>query len=222
VNVSDLLKLNVNEHTEKKGGLTYLSWAWAWAEALKADPQASFKIETFGHEVVSPVCYIGDTGMVFVSVTMFGKTLTCHLPVMDYKNKAIKNPDAFAVNTAIQRALTKGLALHGLGLYIYAGEDLPQDAPPNSGDEEIKPFQDTPKADAFDALQPEVQRFMRMAAKGATDAMPDVHRAVNIIEMAIDEWPAEDPNQLKIGLWHLLDSKTRAAIKKHQLAKAEA
>jgi hypothetical protein len=121
--VLSLLGKNVNEHTEKKGNLTYLSWAWAWAEAIKADPDATYKIEMFGDR-----CFmdINGTAMVFVTVTMFGKAMTCQLPVMDYKNKAIPNPDAFAVNTAIMRCMTKALSLHGLGLYIYAGEDLPE------------------------------------------------------------------------------------------------
>jgi len=121
--IEKLLKTNVNEHTEKKNGLTYLSWAWAWAEALKADSSAWYKIEMFGDK-----CYmdINGTSMVFVTVTMYGKPMTCQLPVMDYRNKAIPNPDAFAVNTAIMRCMTKALSLHGLGLYIYAGEDLPE------------------------------------------------------------------------------------------------
>ena len=121
--VLSLLGKNVNEHTEKKGNLTYLSWAWAWAEAIKADPDATYKIEMFGDK-----CFmdINGTAMVFVTVTMFGKPMTCQLPVMDYKNKAIPIPDAFAVNTAIMRCMTKALSLHGLGLYIYAGEDLPE------------------------------------------------------------------------------------------------
>lgn len=121
--VSMLLNKNVNEHTEKKMNLTYLSWAWAWAEALKADPEATYKIEMFGDK-----CYmdINGTAMVFVTVRMFGKPMTCQLPVMDHRNKAILNPDAFAVNTAIMRCMTKALSLHGLGLYIYAGEDLPE------------------------------------------------------------------------------------------------
>jgi hypothetical protein len=121
--VNDLLKLNVNEHTEKKGNLTYLSWAWAWAEALKADPNAHFQVMMFGDK-----CYtdINGTYMVWVTVTMFGKPMTCQLPVMDHRNKAIIAPDAFAVNTAIMRCMTKGLALHGLGMYIFSGEDLPE------------------------------------------------------------------------------------------------
>jgi hypothetical protein len=121
--VNDLLKLNVNEHTEKKGNLTYLSWAWAWAEALKADPNAHFQVMMFGDK-----CYtdINGTYMVWVTVTLFNKPMTCQLPVMDHRNKAIIAPDAFAVNTAIMRCMTKALSLHGLGLYIYAGEDLPE------------------------------------------------------------------------------------------------
>jgi hypothetical protein len=120
--VLSMLKTNVNEHTEKKNNLTYLSWAWAWAEALKADPEAIYKIEMFGDK-----CFmdINGTAMVFVTVTLFGKPMTCQLPVMDYRNKAIPNPDAFAVNTAIMRCMTKALGLHGLGLYIYAGQDIP-------------------------------------------------------------------------------------------------
>ncbi len=123
MDVNTLLKLNVNEHTEKKGNLTYLSWAWAWAEALKADPAATFEVLMFGDKCFTD---INGTAMVWVTATMFGKAMTCQLPVMDHRNKPITNPDAFAVNTAIMRCMTKALSLHGLGLYIYAGEDLPE------------------------------------------------------------------------------------------------
>ena len=128
MNIETLLKTNVNEHTEKKNNLTYLSWAWAWAEALKADSKASYKVELFDGK-----CYmdINGTAMVWVTVTIFDKPMTCQLPVMNYKNQAIINPDAFAVNTAIMRCMTKALSLHGLGLYIYAGEDLPEDEQKN-------------------------------------------------------------------------------------------
>ena len=123
MNAADLLKVNVNEHTEKKNNLTYLSWAWAWAECLKADPQANFKVEMFQE---SPLMPVGDTFMVWVTVTIFGKPVTCMLPVLDYRNKCIPAPTAFDVNTSIMRCLTKAIAMHGLGLYIYAGEDLPE------------------------------------------------------------------------------------------------
>ena len=120
---NDLLKLNVNDHVEKKQNLSYLSWAWAWAEALKADPSATFEVKTFDGKAYMD---INGTGMVWVTVTIFGKPMTCFLPVMNHRNQPIQSPDAFQVNTAIMRCMTKGLALHGLGLYIYAGEDLPQ------------------------------------------------------------------------------------------------
>ncbi len=121
--IAKLLAKNVNDHVEKKNGLSYLSWAWAWAEALKADANATYRVEMFDGK-----CFmdINGTAMVFVTVTMFGKPMTCQLPVMDYRNKAIPKPDAFAANTAIMRCMTKALALHGLGMYLYSGEDLPE------------------------------------------------------------------------------------------------
>ena len=116
---SELKKINVNEHTEKKGNLTYLSWAWAVDQLLQNDPSATW-------EYSKPEVFSDGTMMVFCSVTAFGKTMTAQLPVMNM-NKAIPNPDAFQVNTAMQRCLVKAIALHGIGLYIYAGEDLPDD-----------------------------------------------------------------------------------------------
>jgi hypothetical protein len=129
MSIETLLKTNVNDHIEKKNNLSYLSWAWAWAEALKADPKATYRVEMFGSLGGEQKCFmeINGTAMVWVTVTMFDKPMTCQLPVMNYKNQAIVNPDAFAVNTAIMRCMTKALSLHGLGLYIYAGEDLPED-----------------------------------------------------------------------------------------------
>jgi hypothetical protein len=117
----ELRKINVNEHTEKKGKFTYLSWAWAVDQLLQADQMATW-------EYKSPMQF-GDTLMVFCSVTAFGKTMTAQLPVLNAQNKAIANPDAFAVNTAMQRCLAKAIALHGIGLYIYAGEDIPTEEP---------------------------------------------------------------------------------------------
>lgn len=130
MNQIDLLKLNVNDHVEKKNNLSYLSWAWAWAEALKADPAAMFEVKTFKHDMYTDVPFmsVNGTAMVWVTVTVFGKAMTCFLPVMNHRNQPIQNPDAFQVNTAIMRCMVKGLALHGLGLYIFAGEDLPEDS----------------------------------------------------------------------------------------------
>lgn len=136
MNPTELLKINVNDHTEKKNGLTYLSWAWAWSEVLKVDPTANFEVQQFTHpdnpNLHVPFQDIGGSCIVWVSVTIFGKTVKVQLPVLDYRNKCIPAPNAFEVNTSIMRCLTKGIAMHGLGLYIYAGEDLPMDAQPEA------------------------------------------------------------------------------------------
>jgi hypothetical protein len=124
-----LLSINVNDKTEKKGGLTYLSWAWAWAEALKADPAATWVVHTYGPQGAEQPCmWIGETAMVHTSVTINGTRRECMLPVMDHKNNAVKLPDARKISDAIMRCMTKAISMHGLGLYIYAGEDLPQEA----------------------------------------------------------------------------------------------
>jgi len=122
--MSELLKINVNDHTEKKGNLTYLSWAWAWAEVLKIDPAARWT----AHEWDGlPLMYLKNgSAMVKVSVEIKGDVKTCVLPVMDHRNRAVIDPDSFQVNTAIMRCLAKAIAMHGLGLYIYSGEDLPE------------------------------------------------------------------------------------------------
>jgi len=115
----ELRKINVNEHTEKKGKFTYLSWAWAVDQLLQQDPQATW---TYGEPV-----YFAESLMVFCSVTAFGKTMTCQMPVINNQNKAIANPNAMDVNTAMMRCLVKTISLFGLGLYIYAGEDIPEE-----------------------------------------------------------------------------------------------
>ena len=125
-----MLRTNVNEHVEKKNGLSYLSWAWAWAEVLKVDNQAWFEVHEWWMDEggTVPCMYLKDqTAMVKVSVYVNEIKRTCVLPVMDHRNKAIENPNAFQVNTAIMRCLAKAIAMHGLGLYIYAGEDLPME-----------------------------------------------------------------------------------------------
>jgi len=138
----DLLKINVNEYTEKKNGLTYLSWAGAWGEALKADPAVNFKVEMFDG---TPLMMVGGSFMVWVTVTMFGKPVTCMLPVLDYRNKPINTPNAFDVNTSIMRCLVKAIAMHGLGLYIYAGDDAPEEERDTPEPEAVKPEAVEPK-----------------------------------------------------------------------------
>lgn len=122
--------INVNDKIEKKNGLSYLSWAWAWGEIKKHFPNAIYTIYERETEY-GPVNYFtdGNTCWVKTGVTIEGLEHIEELPVMDYKNKSIKLKDltSFDVNKTIQRSLTKACARHGLGLYIYAGEDLPEE-----------------------------------------------------------------------------------------------
>ena len=121
-----LNQINVNGHTEKKNGLTYLSWAWAWAEVKKNFPDATYKVyenrDGWDYHTDGRTCWV-KTG-----VTVDGIEHIESLPVMDFKNRSIPldQVTSFDVNKAIQRSLTKAVARHGLGLYIYAGEDLPE------------------------------------------------------------------------------------------------
>lgn len=117
-----LSSVNVNENKEDKNGLSYLSWAWAWGEVKNKYPDASY-------EVQDNVTYPDDTVEVRVSVTVMDQTYMMWLPVMDYRNKAIAGPTSRDISDARMRCLAKAIAMHGLGHYIYAGEDIPQSAP---------------------------------------------------------------------------------------------
>ena len=132
-----LNSINVNDKTEQKNGLTYLSWAWAWAEIKKVDPKATYTI----YENADGWNYHTDgrTAWVKTGVTVDGIEHIEYLPVMDYKNRSISADTltSFDVNKAIQRSLTKACARHGLGLYIYAGEDLPEADNTMTDDEKI-------------------------------------------------------------------------------------
>lgn len=121
-----LFEINVNKQIEKKNGLNYLAWAYAWSEVKKLYPNANYKV----YETAEGCIYHTDgrTCWVKTGVIIEGLEHVEYLPVIDYKNKSItlENITNFDVNKAIQRSLTKTLARHGLGLYIYAGEDLPE------------------------------------------------------------------------------------------------
>jgi len=136
----ELAKISVSDHIEKKNGLSYLSWPWAIDQLMRHDPTANWVFH-------DPIMF-GETMMVSCTVTAFNKPVTMHLPVMDHRNNAIKNPDAFAVNKNMMRCLVKAIACHGLGLYIYSGEDLPAD---EDGNRTSPPKKAAPKNDAWAA-----------------------------------------------------------------------
>ena len=120
----EVYAINVNDKTEKKGNLTYLSWAFAWAEFKKIYPEATYKINPFDGTFCSGNEEMGY--MVQTQVTADERTYEMWLPVMDMRNNTILQPKMTEINKTIMRCLTKNLAMFGLGLYIYAGEDIPE------------------------------------------------------------------------------------------------
>lgn len=184
--------VNVNDHTEQKDGLTYLSWAWAWAEVKNAYPDATYTIKRFDGK---PYLFDEELGyMVFTEMTIENQTHEMWLPVMngakksmknvpytydvkkfewdnakrrnvwngEYEQKTVEAATMFDINTAIMRCLTKNIAMFGLGLYIYAGEDLPECETP-----ETEP---QPKADNKPAPAPVVKQESKQEVKSGASA----------------------------------------------------
>jgi hypothetical protein len=141
-----LNSINVSEHVEKKGQFSYLSWPYAVAQLRQADPAATWEVKRFD---ALPYQKTELGYFVEVAVTVQGVTLSQIHPVLDARNRPIDLPNAFDINTSIQRCLVKAIALHGLGLYVYAGEDLP------AGDRspETEPQRPVPAAGMLDAQQ---------------------------------------------------------------------
>lgn len=194
-NYEKFAAINVNSHIEKKNNLSYLSWAWAVDQLLRIDPEATW-------EYGEPKLW-GETAMVFCTVTAFGKAMTAQLPVMDHRNKAIANPDAFQVNTAMQRCLAKAIALHGLGLYIYAGEDLPEE-------EKKKKGTITPTSGLWEALSIDEQKFLSEIAATVTEFLSNEH----VTEACMHINDCKLDTEEKAALWTRFDSKQRSAMKK--------
>ena len=140
--------INVSDHIEKKGGFSYLSWPYAVAQLRLADPTATWTVVRS-----NGLPYLATEAGVFVevAVTVQGTTLSQIHPVLDGRNRPLIAPNSFDINTSIQRALVKAIALHGLGLYVYAGEDLPVASveTTSANDEPTKPTElPAPRADA--------------------------------------------------------------------------
>ena len=213
-----MLHINVNEHTEKKGQLTYLSWAWAWAEVLKHDPLATWVVHTYGPQGAEQPCmWIGETAMVHTSVTVKGLRRECMLPVMDNKNNAVKLPDSRKISDAIMRCMTKAISMHGLGLYIYAGEDLPEPEPVQESES------DKTARVKKEARESELQEL----ALYLIDCQQQ-EKQIDAIRIWYDPktWAEDssDQNDEKTYVWGLLkhESKLRSAIKSNNPATAKA
>ena len=170
--------VNCNEHTERKGQLTYLSWAWAWAEVKKRFPNAFYTI--YEDVVGRPYFDDGRTCWVKTGVTIEGLEHIEYLPIMDARNNSLplERVTSFDMNKSIQRSLTKACARHGLGLYIYAGEDLPEG-------EEVKEEKDTAKKPVQKAAEPK-------ASKPAAKAKPVVNEDDDELIAKIAAWVLQD------------------------------
>lgn len=176
----ELAKIDVSEHIEKKGKFSYLSWAWAVSQLRTIDPTATWEVIRFeGMPFLKTDCGY----FVEVAVTVKGVTLSQIHPVLDNSNKPIQQPNSFQINTSIQRCLVKAIALHGLGLYIYAGEDLPTDNTPISAEEigklkikvlELAQLVNVKESDVYTKLK--IKDLSQMKAENVDDA----HKVLDI------------------------------------------
>ena len=179
-----LSRINVNEHTEEKGGLTYLSWAWAWTMMMDHYPDLVVKWHGMQDEngvTRDTTTYPGGTASVSCNVTIGDVRRDMWLPVMDYKNKAIVDPDSRAISDAKQRCLTKCFGIFGLGCYLYAGSDLPRD----TTTPELVPEKKTPKAKATKKA-PEYKAPKKSPKKAVEEAKEDPP-SLTYDEVSVDE-----------------------------------
>ena len=198
---TEIAKVNVNDHIEKKNGLSYLSWAWAVDQLMRLDEAAEWHYP-------EPKLF-GETMMIFCTVKAFGRERTAQLPVMDYRNKPIPNPNAFEVNTAMQRCLAKAIALHGLGLYIYAGEDIPEGEAEQKA--AVKSVRITPSEEAFKALTEDEQAKARKVGNSIIDLWNEDKKFAAYEAF----YEANLSLEMQAGVWHILGphSKMRAELK---------
>lgn len=190
---AELRKISVLDKMKKKGRFNYLSWAYAVDVLLQEDKDANWEFK-------APQMF-GETMMVFCTVTAFGHSRTAFLPVMNMSNQAIANPDASQVNKAMQRCLVKAIALHGIALYIYEGEDLP--------DEEEKIII-TPNQGAGEDLSSEEKEFIGELSVQIIDLFKDDKKDEAFAHLQNQNLE----NEQKLYLWTKLPSNLRSFIKK--------
>jgi hypothetical protein len=159
---SRLAAINVSEHIERKGGFAYLSWPFAVQQLRQADPSATWEVRRFNGLPFLAT----ETGVfVEVAVTVQGITLSQIHPVLDGRNRPILTPTAFDINSSLQRCLVKAIALHGLGLYVYAGEDLPQSQPEAANDVQPQPEAQSKQASVTTVSRAQQAQICKLAAE---------------------------------------------------------
>lgn len=179
-----LYKVDVSGYVEKKNGFSYVSWPFAVAELRRRHPDARWEVVRFdGKPYMKTECGY----FVEVAVTVDGVTLSQIHPVLDHRNKPIQQPNAFDINTSIQRCLVKAIALHGLGLYVYAGEDLPPDVKAEQEDGSAKPITPEQAAELADLIEQtgtDVRAFCEFFKVQSIDQLPvgDFDRALRMLQ----------------------------------------
>jgi hypothetical protein len=182
-----LSAINVSEHIERKGNFSYISWPYAVSQLRLADPTATWDVRRF-----DGLPYLACEAGVFVevAVTVQGITLSQIHPVLDARNRPLTTPTSFDINTSIQRALVKAIALHGLGLYIYAGEDLPQAQSPEAANDPVHMAPQrpaavtvTPSAVAAKSISPPTRPAMAKITKGQ---QAQIHKLAVEVGISLD------------------------------------
>ena len=188
-----LYKIDVKKHIEKKGNFNYLSWPYAVSELRKAAPDATWETIKFDGK---PYCETKAGCFVEVAVTVNGITLSQIHPVLDMRNKTILAPNAFEINTSIQRCLVKAIALHGLGLYIYAGEDLPEAEPVKEPIKHVldAPANDPPTPERIEALKEIAGEIVDFHTKGMFEDMFVVYDNIGDMSERNALWTILKPN----------------------------
>lgn len=188
-----LNQMNVNDHVDKKNGLNYLSWSYAHQELMKIDPNYEIKIHEYPHPEVNneqyfvPYLATPEGYSVTVSITLKGLTKTETLPVLDFKNKAVpyKQADMFQINKTYKRVFVKAAALHGLALYIFNGDVMPEQPFESASDAELKDVADKVKqlAPLMDITESQLKKKMNIGNKlSSADAEEALVRLDNGIQ----------------------------------------
>ena len=205
---STLSRVDVSEHIENKNGLSYLSWAWAWGTLMEYYPEAEYEFISHAREdgtITDILEYKDGTAAVQCKITIPGKLDTdkkilgavsreMWLPVMDYRNKAISNPDSRSISDSKMRCLVKCICMLGLGHYIYAGEDIP------TGEDTPKPSEDTPKKTPKKKLNGKGvdKEEQEKAIKTVTMTYEVFARECENLEDLVDFWRANKDNLLEL------------------------
>lgn len=178
-----LSRFDVSKEVEQKGRFDYLSWAWAWAFVKEKYPTATFEKHIFRDNQDNPLPFMRDTKghtYVAVTVTIEGLAHTEIHYVMDHKNQSVTHPDGGQVNKALQRCLVKAIAFHGLGLNVYAGEDLPMDLEEDDGSAILSAISNANSVESLESVWKEHNQSIKQLGKQAQKRVMDEFKKAKV------------------------------------------